>query len=67
VMGFDDTHFGVASQTSISTIRQPSTELGQAAVRSLIRLIGGQPITEHTLMATELIVRDSTARIKEDK
>jgi LacI family transcriptional regulator len=46
----------------LTTVRQPLSEMGQVAAQMLGELIEGlQPRTRRVELATELIVRESTA------
>ncbi|GAB3279987.1 LacI family DNA-binding transcriptional regulator [Microbacterium lacusdiani] len=64
VVGFDDIPEAVASSPGLTTIRQSLPEMGAAAVRILLDMLGGsQP--EHIRMPAELVLRGSTARPKE--
>ena len=59
--GFDDTVLAVASQPSLTTVRQPLQEMGAAAVTLLRALIAGDLAADgHTMLPTTLVVRDST-------
>ena len=63
VVGFDDTQLARMSSPPLTTVRQPLTEMGRVAVRTALRLIDGESIDSHHVeLATELIVRKSTAR-----
>ena len=61
VVGFDGMIEGAQFTPSLTTVRQPLGELGRAAVRELLGLLGEDPgHAVHSLtLATELIVRDS--------
>lgn len=65
VVGFDDVPEAEWARPSLTTIRQPSAEMGATAVRMLLDLIAGRSATGSTTprleMSTELVVRDSTA------
>ncbi|MEU1538778.1 LacI family DNA-binding transcriptional regulator [Actinacidiphila glaucinigra] len=62
VVGFDDSPAAALVQPSLTTLRQPLTEVGRAVIRLLTaRLAGGPPATsEYVLLAPELIVRESS-------
>lgn len=61
ITGFDDIQMAATVTPSLTTVRQPMLELGQAAVELLIDHVAGQRQTErHLALATELIVRQST-------
>ncbi len=62
VVGFDDSPRARRTHPALTTVRQDSTEKGRLAVRTLLELIGAGPTDEvpHHVLATELVVRDST-------
>lgn len=62
VVGFDDSPLIAFTDPPMTTIRQPVTAMGQAAVRALLEEVGGTPAphSEFVFM-TELVVRGSTA------
>ena len=62
VIGFDDSPLIAFTDPPLTTIRQPVTAMGQAAVRALLEEIGGTP-APHTefVFHPELVVRGSTA------
>jgi LacI family transcriptional regulator len=46
----------------LTTVRQPLREMGQVAVRTALRPVAGETIESHHVeLATELVVRGSTA------
>jgi LacI family transcriptional regulator len=62
VVGFDDTQVARFSSPPLTTVRQPLREMGAVAVRTALRLAAGQKLDSHHVeLATELVVRDSTA------
>jgi len=64
VIGYDDLPFAKQSVPSLSTVRQPIREIGHAAAMILLQYLDGIPL--HTVqIETHLMVRDSTAPIKE--
>jgi LacI family transcriptional regulator len=63
VVGFDDLPAARWVSPPLTTVRQPLAEMGQVAAGMLGELIEGvQPRTRRVELATELIIRDSTAR-----
>ncbi|PLW71873.1 LacI family DNA-binding transcriptional regulator [Streptomyces sp. SCUT-3] len=62
VVGFDDSPLIAFTDPPLTTIRQPVTAMGQAAVRALLEEVGGTPAphSEFVFMP-ELVVRGSTA------
>ncbi|GIF64561.1 LacI family transcriptional regulator [Asanoa ishikariensis] len=64
VVGFDDTEVARLSSPPLTTVRQPLREMGGVALRTALRLAVGEKLDSHHVeLATELIVRGSTARI----
>jgi LacI family transcriptional regulator, xylobiose transport system transcriptional regulator len=62
VVGFDDLPFSRWAGPPMTTVRQPLVEMGAAAAEMLVELAGGgQPGQTRLELATELIVRQSTA------
>jgi LacI family transcriptional regulator len=62
VVGFDDTPVARLAAPPLTTVRQPLREMGAVAVRTALRLAAGQPVDSHHVeLATELVVRQSTA------
>lgn len=62
VVGFDDTHLATMGSPPLTTVRQPLTEMGGLALRTLLRLVdGGAVDSPHVALATRLVVRGSTA------
>jgi LacI family transcriptional regulator len=62
VTGFDDIDLAQATSPLLTTVRQPLAEMGRMAVSLLVRLLDGHQVDAlHVELATELIVRGSTA------
>jgi LacI family transcriptional regulator len=62
ITGFDDIDLARATSPALTTVRQPLAEMGRMAVSLLVRLLDGHQVdTLHVELATELIVRASTA------
>jgi DNA-binding LacI/PurR family transcriptional regulator len=60
ITGFDDADFAVDLDPGLTTVRQPSREIGIAAIDSLIAMIQDHSIAPPVvLLPGELIVRDS--------
>jgi LacI family transcriptional regulator len=65
VIGFDDTLLARMASPPLTTIRQPLREMGGVALRTALRLAGGEKVESHHIeLATELVVRASTARTR---
>ncbi|WP_433257775.1 LacI family DNA-binding transcriptional regulator [Streptosporangium sp. CA-135522] len=64
IVGFDDTQIARMTSPPLTTVRQPLREMGAVALRTALRLAAGEPIdSPHVELATELIVRGSTASV----
>jgi LacI family transcriptional regulator, galactose operon repressor len=62
VVGFDDTQLARCGAPPLTTVRQPLREMGAVALRTALRMAAGEKIDSHHVeLATELIVRRSTA------
>ncbi len=62
VVGFDGSHLAEESVPRLTTVNQPLDAIARAALDSLLRQVEGVPSTaKRTELATNLIVRDSTA------
>lgn len=62
IVGFDDLPEVRWSSPPLTTIRQPLTEMGALAARTVLRLTRGEPIESPRLeLATTLVTRESTA------
>lgn len=60
VIGFDDIPLARHFVPALSTVRLPARALGVAAGQALLRRLAGQPAEDRTILATELVVREST-------
>ena len=62
LIGYDDIDFASAAMVSLSSVRQPSAEIGRTAVELLLRQVAGgtgfEP--ERIVFQPELVVREST-------
>lgn len=64
IVGFDDTQIARMASPPLTTVRQPLREMGAVAVRTALRLAAGERIESHHVeLATELVVRGSTAPV----
>jgi LacI family transcriptional regulator len=62
VVGFDDTQLARYGSPPLTTVRQPLREMGAVALRTALRMAAGEDLDSHHVeLATELIVRKSTA------
>ena len=68
VVGFDDLHIAAYNQPSLTTIRQPLFEMGklsaQTLLKNLSKIENKEEISKVEMVEPELIVRNSTARVK---
>jgi len=60
VMGFDDLALDAYLRPSLSSVAQPARELGDAAMRTALRLVAGESVRPIVLQARP-VLRDSTA------
>lgn len=64
VVGFDDTLLARMAAPPLTTVRQPLREMGGVALRTALRLADGEKLESHHVeLATELVVRASTAPV----
>jgi LacI family transcriptional regulator len=62
VVGFDDTQVARLASPPLTTVRQPLRGMGGVALRTAMRLAAGEKLDSHHVeLATELVVRRSTA------
>ena len=65
VIGFDNVPESALSEPPLTTIEQPIKQMGFDAVKILIQLIDGtEPVAEHTLLPTRLVVRGSCSQLE---
>ncbi|MDP9797891.1 LacI family transcriptional regulator [Catenuloplanes nepalensis] len=64
VVGFDDLPEARWASPPLTTVRQPLAEMGLLAARTVLRLAQGEEIeTPRIELATDLVIRDSTAAV----
>ena len=62
MVGFDDTQLARYASPPLTTVRRPLREMGGMALRTALRLAAGERLDSHHVeLATELVVRHSTA------
>jgi len=62
VTGVDDIEQARMAAPPLTTVRQPLREMGRVALRTLLRMAEGEQLDSHHVeLATELVVRGSTA------
>lgn len=67
VVGFDDTVMASVATPALTTVRQPLEDMGRVALRTLLRLVAGETLDSHHVeLATNLVVRGSTARVRDE-
>ncbi len=64
VAGFDDLFVASYTQPPLTTVRQPMRRMGQLAMENLIKLMSGEESVVRIKVKAELVVRESTARVK---
>jgi len=68
IVGFDDTPVARFASPPLTTVRQPLREIGAVALRTALRLADGEKVDSHHVeLATELVVRSSTAPSPADR
>ena len=61
LIGFDDQPASAYTTPALTTVRQPTHDMGCAAARAALRLLDGKP-PALPVITTELIIRESVAR-----
>lgn len=62
LVGFDGTPLTEQTLPRLTSVAQPLQEMGRAALRAVLRLTKGEALdSPHMELATELVIRDSTA------
>jgi len=64
VVGFDDLFLSSYTQPPLTTVRQPMRRMGQLAMESLFKVMTGEGPAIKIEVAAELVVRESTAKVK---
>jgi LacI family transcriptional regulator len=65
VIGFDNVPESALSEPPLTTIEQPIQQMGFDAAQILLRLVAKEPVPEHTLLPTKLVVRGSCRRVED--
>lgn len=65
IIGFDDIRLSSLWHPSLTTLTQPFEEIGRLLVEMLMEEISGSQKKGQIVIAPELIVRESTSRVKE--
>jgi len=67
IAGFDNVPLSSVMFPAITTVRQPVDRIASLATQALVAMIEGDSQPSSKVFETELIVRDSTSRPKEDR
>lgn len=59
VVGFDDSSAATSGELGLTTVHQPSREMGEEMARMLLALLRGEPTERERVMPTRMVVRDS--------
>ena len=59
IVGFDNSPYATRGRIGLTTIAQPSLEMGHVMADTLLRLLAGEQVEHVTMMETHLVVRDS--------
>jgi LacI family repressor for deo operon, udp, cdd, tsx, nupC, and nupG len=63
-MGFDDIPYASFVTPSLTTMKQPRSKIGEAAMNLLLAMLEGRPVEQdEVLLRSELILRNSVARL----
>jgi LacI family transcriptional regulator len=66
IVGFDDVFMASQVYPPLTTVRQPLAEMGEVALDMLVTLLQGRTaLTLRRELPTELIIRESTGRVRE--
>jgi LacI family repressor for deo operon, udp, cdd, tsx, nupC, and nupG len=64
VMGFDDISYASFVNPSLTTMKQPRSKIGEAAMTLLLAMLEGRELERReVLLRSELILRNSVARL----
>jgi DNA-binding LacI/PurR family transcriptional regulator len=59
VVGFDDSSAATSGEIQLTTVHQPSREMGAEMAGMLLALLRGEPTERERVMPTRMVVRDS--------
>jgi LacI family transcriptional regulator len=59
IVGFDNSSAATSGEIGLTTVHQPSREMGREMARMLLSLLRGEPTERELVMPTRLVVRDS--------
>jgi LacI family transcriptional regulator len=60
IVGFDNSPYAMRGRIGLTTVAQPSLEMGVVMADTLLRLLAGEQVEHVTMMETRLVVRDSS-------
>lgn len=59
VVGFDDSPAAIGGDIQLTTVHQPSTEMGEKMAHTLLALLRGEEVDRECIMPTRMVVRAS--------
>jgi len=59
VVGFDDSPAAIGGDIQLTTVHQPSMEMGEKMANTLLSLLRGEPTEREIIMSTRLVIRQS--------
>lgn len=59
IVGFDNSPAATSGAVGLTTVHQPSREMGREMARMLLRLLRGEPTEPELIMPIQLVIRDS--------
>jgi LacI family transcriptional regulator len=59
IVGFDNSPYATRGRIGLTTVAQPSLEMGVVMADTLLRLLAGEQVEHVTMMETSLVIRDS--------
>jgi DNA-binding LacI/PurR family transcriptional regulator len=59
VVGFDDSPAAIGGDIQLTTVHQPSTEMGEKMADTLLALLRGEDPERETIMETRMVIRES--------
>ena len=65
VAGYDGIALGEYYNPKLTTIKQPVEEMAKKTIRLLLDVIGGRQEHQQIIFPAELVVRESTAAVKD--
>lgn len=65
IIGFDDLVLAEYVTPALTTVRQPQEDIGKTAMKVMLKILSDGKVSNDTVIATQLLVRDSTAPPKQ--